>query len=881
MFSNSNTTPPMSNPLNQALNLFPTTSTPPATQNKLQKLIFQHANRAPTQIQSSLAYSLYDDALEYMNTLEMNRAASYTFGHRNSYGQHGTTGNALGGNTHGESIAEEMWELLIDFTLAKFTQHSVLALTKTISLLQHVLTFGSEACVMDGQLLYRIEMALQPLRQLNTALVEQQMVEQILNKNEGRASGLDNDIVLNVEGIAQQLAQFGTMATATMLKFKGGSVDRGHPVRVRASNLYAIVCNIQNLRQLRITESNKLLGKTGGTGGSLVPVGSTKEVGYITDEGRLRLLQEKMAQQEKVQQHKQLKEKQRLQQTRSNLAGRSATDSFGGGYVGAGAGGAAGGQRVVGAANSLQDMIDSAKFELEQHKSKKSQKIKTMKTGYTDNPNERARQLAELEAQNNWENDQEFLKKEKALKDALEYLEEMQREQMENVGDLLEGDLLGNDATSSGGAPDSSGGFNGGGAADLLGFDNNPPPPTTDVFGGASAAPSMSPMNNNNYGGAGAADLLGFDGLSGGNSDPAPAHEVMPGYMGGGNTNTNATKNMPNVMEPTNAFDMCPSLVTGMAMEGAKNSAQPSPSLAPDFATTSSSMTPKFTDNVDAMGAMGGAPGTSIAAEVDEEAEAEKSRKMQMAAGLFAGVVPNKVATPQKKPIMGSGSSHSNFSALDELVSMGDTTLAPPSTAPSTTASNSSVFDSSNDLTASATPSTTSDAFAMGPMGGIAPTPPVAPPSSSSDPFGMGGGPMGVGGPMGGGPLGGISDSIPAPSMAPPPLPTEAPPPPPAMAPPPPPMEPPAPPPNNMASSGMASNPMGSTMAMPNAAPANNTMMGANPSVEQMQEMIKQQQAQMAQMMQMMQQMQMQGGGSMNGANNGAGGGGGGWPPSS
>ncbi len=92
---------------------------------------------------------------------------------------------------------------------------------------------------MNGELLYRIETVVEPLRKLNTALIEQQMVEQILN-NEGRASG-ENDIVLSTDGIQHQLAQFGTKATATMLKLRGGSVDKGYPVRTAASKLYSIV----------------------------------------------------------------------------------------------------------------------------------------------------------------------------------------------------------------------------------------------------------------------------------------------------------------------------------------------------------------------------------------------------------------------------------------------------------------------------------------------------------------------------------------------------------------------------------------------------------------------------------------------------------------
>ena len=65
----------MNNVLNNTLNLFPSTTTPQQTQTKLQKLVYNATSnsRGPTEIQRTIAYSLYDDAVEYMNTLDMNR----------------------------------------------------------------------------------------------------------------------------------------------------------------------------------------------------------------------------------------------------------------------------------------------------------------------------------------------------------------------------------------------------------------------------------------------------------------------------------------------------------------------------------------------------------------------------------------------------------------------------------------------------------------------------------------------------------------------------------------------------------------------------------------------------------------------------------------
>jgi hypothetical protein len=762
----------MDNVLNNALNLFPVTQTPQQVQVKLQRLTCYAYNRGPTEIQRTLSLSLYDDGVQYMNTLDMNRAASYTFGYRSSYGQYGTTVNSLGGGTHGESVADEMWELLVDLTLSRYSQHSPLALTKTINLIQHVLLHGSEACVMNGELLYKIEMAVEPLRNMNTALVEQQMLEQILN-SEGIA-GRDNDVVLSSEGIGHQLSQLGVRATATMLRLRGGSVDRGYPVRTAASKLYGIVGNPNNLRRLRMQQQ---------PGDSLVPIGRVNQVGYITDEGRYRVLQEKMAVEERALKQKQLLEQQRMNQTRSNLAGTSATDSFGGGYT-SNAGGS-GGKLVIGAAHSLADMIESAKYELEQHKAKHNKKISSLKKGYADDPSARARKLQELE-RNRVESDPEFTRKEKALRDALEYLEEMQRLEREKVGDLLEGDLLGSnkDGTQSGGATFG----NGDDGADLLGFDSNADS-RVDVFGGGP--PSFAVTGNL---GAGASDdLLGFSGPPGGYGNdvnsglpfsPLPT-STNSGYVVGKSTNLENNANRTHVA-------LRPSLVTGI-IGGAGNEGNVS-GVAASHHIPSPALTFNRVEND--VFAIGGVHGTAR----DEEAETERSRKMHLAEGLFAGVVPAVSATAeQKKPIMLSAS-NSGAWAFDDLIPISD-------------ALNSSA--GAIDSSMKSMPSS-SDPFGTGPMG-IAPSRSMPIPSSSD--FGI---------PMGGSNISSVMSIAPPPSVPPPP---------------PPPMPPPPP-------------PMAAALSAPHLA---NNLFGNNPSVEQMQEMIKQQQAQMNQMMQLMQQMQMQG----------------------
>ena len=547
---------------------------------------------------------------------------------------------------------------------------------------------------------------------------------------------------------------------------------------------------------------------------SLVPIGNAKQVGYITDEGRFKVLQQKMVAEERALKQKQLLEHQRMNKTRSNLAGTSASDSFGGGYTSHVSG--SGGKVVVGAAHSLADMIESAKYELEQHKTKHNQKVSSLKKGYTDDLSARAQQLNELE-RTRVESDPEFVRKEKALQDALEYLEEMQRLDQEKVGDLLEGDLLGNGKDDMQGSGTAFGGNADG--ADLLGFGGNATPWVPASYAGTG-----------NQGAGVSADLLGFGGQSSGyNNDikfggsylaqPIPTNS---GYHVAQSINFEDDSNthVDIALNRTN-FNMRPSLMTGSTGGAANASNRSGMVTSPQLP----SPIPAFYGMANDVYATGGVQSTIH----DEEAETEKSRKMHLANSLFAGVVPAVSATAQQKqPIMHSGN-NPNARALDDLIPMSHTSLN------SSAGANTSSAFGAND-SASFVVSSSSDLFGMGGlMGGssISHVTSIAPLiSSHPDPFGMDG-------PMGGSSINNITSIAPLPSMPPPP-------PPPSMPPPPPPI------------------PM--TLSTPQAA---NNLFGNNPSVEQMQEMIKQQQTQMNHMMNLMQQMQMQG--SSNNPNIGAG----------
>eukprot|EP00985_Skeletonema_marinoi_P010326 scaffold4854_cov114-Skeletonema_marinoi.AAC.6 len=698
---------------NNPLNLFPTTQTSQAAQLKLHRLLYSTFNRGPTQIQTTIASTLFNDQIDYMSTLDMNRAAFFTFGYQNNIDT--TTGHG------GESVANELWELILDAVLCRPTEHSILALTKTISLLEHVLVNGAERVCLDGELLYRIEMVVGPLRELNTALVEQQLIEQILTTNysdddnnsndNGRARG-NNDVVLIANGIGEQFTNFSTKAAATMLKLRGGSIDKGHPVRMAADKLYTLVSNPNNLRQLRLEKASS------SNTTSLVPIGSANKAGFITDEGRYRLLQQKMAREEKEQQAAKRKEHQQLQQTRSNLIGPASTDGFGGGYTGANGSNKT---QVVGAAHSLEDMIKSAKFELEQHKNKRAEQIASLKKGYSDNPREVARKLQELE-RNDVTRDPKFIEKERGLQQALD-----------NVSQV--------------------------------------PVPSSqpDVFGASSS-------------GGTTADLLGFDGFAG-PSPQQPQHQQQhrqiqqqqqqqqyyqsqPHQINTITDNSSSMMGNGSFLPSPEQLEMRPTLVTGMRGPPATgNSNAGGDDLWKGWHATSSTNDPvvppvsTYTDDLSSYGAMGGIPGSAIPQpdEENEDVKLEKERKMNLAAGLFAGVFPDNTTSSA-----GSGARMNSISA------------------------------------------TTPDPFES-----MLPTPPME---------------------------------------APPPPPIDTPPPPPPNVPPPP------PPPNE---------------APPPPPPTNGDV-----SVEQMQEIIRQQQEQMNQMMQMMQQMGMQGGAPN--SNNGVGG----WPSS-
>jgi len=743
----------------------------------------------------------------------MNRAASYTFGHRNSYGVNGTSSNDAvstpSRGTRGESIADQIWELLLDSILEKYTQHSILALTKTIHLVQHVLLHGSEPSVTDGELLYRLEMAVSPLRNLNTALVEQELVERILN------GGCDSGD-FGGQNSFNFVASLSTRASATLIKLRGGSVDRGHPVRVAATRLYGICADRETLRRMRMQQQSG--GGSNAAQGSLVPIGSSNQVGFITDEARYRLLQEKVAKEEQALRAKKMKEEQRLNATRSNLKGASATDAFGGGFASVSdnpSGANPSGRAVVGAAHSLEDMIQSARRELEQSKLKRRNQIASLRKGYSDDPVARAREVQEMERRG-WETDPKVMEKEKALKEALEYLEEMQRLENEGAQDLLGRDDGGGDGGDGLWGVDASSDEGGGNAPDLLGFDDFSS--KMDGYGASLTLPSNAtlPSGTISSGGGGTVDLLDFDVFG----------------SGGGNTNSGTSSSALNANSL--GLDSRISLVTGTGNAGTgaatiNNNNYTNTNSSDLLGISNGGNTyPTRGGNASSIGPIGGhavSPVNTPYSEQDEEAKADHDRKMKMAQGLFAGVVPVNNNTnnssgnshANKTPIMGSNQNRA--SAFDDLIPVSET--------PFTVITSPAVFGGVIDQNRNES-TTDEDPFAMGPMGGnaesknaVIPLPPSVPPP-------------------------------PPPSMAPPPPPTEPPPPPPPVA-------------GNIPFSGLANTNANNRNINDNNPyyPSNfNNSFGnnnvSNMTPEQMMQIMMQQQQQMEQMMKMMQGMGMQ-----------------------
>jgi hypothetical protein len=234
-----------------------------------------------TDAEKQLAELLFDDNLQVISSLELNQMASYTYHERSMAGS--------------KDLCEKILDML-EAVLSKPLEHSTLTLHKTLVVLEHVLLYGA-AKVLTATVY--LASYVEPLLRYNTAIIAQQ---------QGSVTGL-------------------------ILRFKGGTVDQGGPVRTVAQHVHNLLTNRSQLEYERSVKADP---------NSLVPVGRADQAGFYTDEARLQALQRRMEREKQI----------RLQ---SNLA--KSASAFGSGYTGRD------GKSVVGAAHSLDEMIKQAQKE--------------------------------------------------------------------------------------------------------------------------------------------------------------------------------------------------------------------------------------------------------------------------------------------------------------------------------------------------------------------------------------------------------------------------------------------------------------------------------------------------------------------------------------
>lgn len=168
-----------------------------------------HYQNFGTEGQRIVAKYIFDDSIQIMSTFEMNRFASLTYG---------------------DVVRDQMFDMLEEI-LKTPDDFSVLSIQKSLSLIKHVIIYGSEKCV---NMAWNMTKVIEDLKFYNTAVRSQQtIIHQIM----------------------------------------GGQVDRAFVIRELAIELHKLlqptnIHEIQFLRQAHASEN------------SLVPVGSLSTVGF-------------------------------------------------------------------------------------------------------------------------------------------------------------------------------------------------------------------------------------------------------------------------------------------------------------------------------------------------------------------------------------------------------------------------------------------------------------------------------------------------------------------------------------------------------------------------------------------------------------------------
>lgn len=232
-----------------------------------------------TEAEKRLANLLFDDGIQVLSTFEMNQIASLSYG---------------------DETCEQIFDLLEE-VMAHPMQFTVLAVQKSVVIGKHLLIYGSEKCV---------------------------------NSCWGLGSYVEKLCEFNTVLLAQQQQGLSTWWQSV----KGGSVDKGFPVREAAQVLCKLMADSARIQQLRNDNADP---------NSLVPVGSAEKLGFVSDEVRHFMLQKRM-------------KEHMLVATRSNL--KKGDSGFGSGFN------AANGQTVVGAAHSIEEMMARAEREARKFK---------------------------------------------------------------------------------------------------------------------------------------------------------------------------------------------------------------------------------------------------------------------------------------------------------------------------------------------------------------------------------------------------------------------------------------------------------------------------------------------------------------------------------
>lgn len=235
-----------------------------------------------TETEQRICVLLYDDNFQVISSFELNQIASLTY----------HEGSLIGELDYTEKILEHVHTIV-----SKPLEYSPLSIEKALAVTKHILIFGATKAIRPFKSL--LMKNIDALQQYNTALLAQQQ----------------------------------TGAAGFLMRIKGGTVDKGGPVRELAATIIRLLSNDQVLLFERNTKADP---------NSLVPIGSKKEVSFVSDDARLRYLKKKM-------------EHEKLMEQRSNLA--KANDGFGAGYM------SRDGKSVVGAAHGIDEMIRQAQKE--------------------------------------------------------------------------------------------------------------------------------------------------------------------------------------------------------------------------------------------------------------------------------------------------------------------------------------------------------------------------------------------------------------------------------------------------------------------------------------------------------------------------------------